>query len=87
MNAYTDFICFLSLLISVGIFMWLLIQCKSLFTGFITTCLAILSCYTIYKYSLYIAEAIIWGVRFATVIMILLFILGVFPKSKKADAG
>ena len=71
----------------VGIFsVWLIILCKHLFTGLFTTCASIAACYGVYMYVSYIAEAIIWAVRFAAVIAIVAFVLGIYPKPRSADA-
>lgn len=71
----------------VGIFsMWLIILCKHLFTGFFTTCTAIAACYAVYTYAFYIAEVVIWAVRFAAVFAVLAFVLGIYPKPRSADA-
>ena len=71
----------------VGIFsMWLIVLCKRLLTGFFTTCVSIAACYAVYTYASYIAEAIIWAVRFAAVFAVLAFVLGIYPKPRSADA-
>ena len=83
MDNFTLIVLMTSELLSEIFFIWLIIQCRSLFTGFISTCTAIATCCVIYRYSFYIAEAIIWGIRFSAVIAILAFILGIFPRTRR----
>ena len=80
MKEFTSLVLFFLLSTSLIFFVWLIIQCKSLFSGFISTCTAFIVFYSICKFISYIAVAIIWGVRFAAVIGILAFVLGIYPK-------
>ena len=80
MREFTLFIRMILTLFSSGVIIWLIAQCKSLYTGFISTCLGIIVCYAISRYASYIAEVIVWVVRFAVVIGIVAFILGIYPK-------
>ena len=71
-------------LLAEGFFIWLLIQCKSVFTGFMSTWTSVAVSFAIYRYSFYIALAVVWGVRFAAVFGIVAFVLGFYPKPQKA---
>ena len=84
MTEFTSLVLIVLTIISVCFFVWLIAQCKSLFTGFLSTCTAFLVCYYICKYAAYIAAAIIWSVRFAAVIAIVAFVLGIYPKKAKS---
>lgn len=86
MKDFTTMVLIVCELLAEGFFIWLLFQCKSLFTGFITVCTSVAVCYAIYRYSFYIAQAIVWGIRFAFVIGIVAFVLGIFPRSRTAGA-
>ncbi len=82
MEQFTMLVQCISILFIVGSFLWLIMCIKSLFAGFICTCSAITVCYLICRFSYYIAEGIIWGIRFSAVIAILAFIVGIFPRKK-----
>ena len=71
MTEFTKIVLVISILFSTVFFAWLIIQCKSLLTGFATACSAIVVCYGICKYAYYIALAVVWGVRFAMVFVII----------------
>lgn len=87
MKEFTSMILMVSELLAVSFFIWLIIQCKSTFTGFMTTCAALAACWAIYRYAAFIALAIIWGVRFAAVIGIVAFVLGIYPKPHHWEAS
>lgn len=80
MREFTEIVFVVSILFSTIFFVWLIIQCKSLLTGFAAACSAIAVCYVICKYAYYIALAVVWGVRFAIVFVIIAFVLGIFPR-------
>lgn len=85
MIEFTKIVLVISILFSTFFFVWLIIQCKSLLTGFTTACSAIAVCYAICKYAYYIALAIVWGVRFAMVFVIIAFVLGIFPRNSSSS--
>ena len=86
MKEFTSIVFIVSECIGTCFFIWLIFQCKSLFSGFITACSAVAVCYAVYRYAFYIAEAIVWGVRFAAVFGIVAFVLGIYPRPRNANA-
>ena len=86
MKGFTMFVLIVCVLLAEGFFIWLLLECKSLLTGFMTVCTSITVCFAIYRYSFYIAQTIVWGVRFALVFAIVAFVLGIYPKSQNSNA-
>ena len=85
MIEFTKIVLVISILFSTFFFFFFIIQCKSLLTGFTTACSAIAVCYAICKYAYYIALAIVWGVRFAMVFVIIAFVLGIFPRNSSSS--
>ena len=87
MEAFTMIVLFVCLLVFTSFAVWIILQCKCLFTGIITRTAAIAGSYGLYLYAAYIAEAVIWGFRFAVIIAILAFILGINPFKKSGTTG
>ena len=84
MNGFTVIVVIVTELLAASFFIWLITRCKSLFTGFIAACSGIAVSWAAYRYADYIALTIVWGIRFAAVIGIVAFVLGIYPRPKKS---
>lgn len=84
MNGFTVMVVIVTESLAVSFFIWLITWCNSLFTGFIAACSGIAVSWVAYRYADYIALTIIWGIRFAAVIGIVAFVLGIYPRPKKS---
>lgn len=84
MNGFTVMVVIVTESLAVSFFIWLITRCKSLFTGFAAACSGVAICWTVCRYADYIALTIVWGIRFAAVIGIVAFVLGIYPRPKKS---